>query len=95
MSEAEKQHKIEQVKDLLLKNRDDAARASGYVEAFKCKTLMELRVEKELLEHQLLVLTGFQEAEVEKIIGDLKPVVAGKSKEKGDDNGEPKEPVAV
>jgi hypothetical protein len=94
MTEIEKQTKIDQVKDLLLKNREDAARASGYVEAFKCKTIMELRVEKELLEHQLLVLTGFQEAEVEKIIGDLKLVSSSKSKDKGDDN-EGKEPVAV
>lgn len=77
--------KIEQIKNLLRLNREDALRAERYVPAFRSQVLMQLRVEREQLEHQLLLITGFKEAEVTKIVGDLH--LPAPSKPKDDDDG--------
>jgi hypothetical protein len=76
--------KTEQIRVLLSLNREDAMRAEHYSQGLKCPTLAQLRVEREQLEHQLLILTGFQEAEAAKLASDL-PVTA--SKRKDDDDG--------
>ena len=76
--------KVEQVKTLLAMNREDTLRAERYTPGFRSQVLAQLRVEKEQLEHQLLILTGFKEAEAKKLASDL-PVSVGKRKD--DDEG--------
>lgn len=63
--------KIEQVRVLLAQNREDTQRAESYTPSFRSGVLMQLRVEREQLEHQLLVLTGFKETEAAKLAADL------------------------
>jgi hypothetical protein len=94
MDAKEQQEKISQLRILLIQNQEDAHQARGYrSNVVRNTTLTSLRVEREQLEHQLLLLTGFQEAEVARIIGDLKLEPAGNSKKK--DEGDDKEPVRV
>ena len=93
MDAQEQQEKISQLRVLLLQNQEDVHGARGYHSAFKHTVLTSLRVEREQLEHQLLLLTGFQEAEVARIIGDLKLEPAGNNKKK--DEGDGREPVKV
>lgn len=95
MSDDEKAKKIGQVKELLLMNRADALRAVRYTAGMKAQVLMQLRVEREQLEHQLLLLNDFQETAVAKILSDLQmtPLVtaavsASSSKPKGDEGGD-------
>ena len=83
MTEAD-QKKVEQIRLLLSLNREDAMRAEHYSQGLKCPTLAQLRVEREQLEHQLLILTGFQEAEAAKLASDLPAAV---SKRRDDDDG--------
>jgi len=78
------QKKVDQIKILLAMNREDTLRAGQYVESSRGRILAQLRVEKEQLEHQLLILTGFKEAEAAKLASDL-PVSV--SKRKDDDEG--------
>lgn len=87
--------KINQVKELLLMNRADSLRADRFTPRFKSQVLMQLRVEREMLEHQLLLLTDFKETEVAKILSELQmtplavvaPVPSTKPKDEGGDDG--------
>lgn len=76
--------KVEQIRLLLSLNREDTMRAEHYCQGLKSPTLAQLRVEREQLEHQLLILTGFKEDEAARLASDL-PASTNKSND--DDDG--------
>jgi len=92
LTEEDKQAKIEQIKVMLVQNKYEVIHANMYrSNSIKVQALVTLQMEKQMLEHQLLILTGFKEAEVEKIIGDVQI----NNKKKEDDDDQDKQKVAA
>ncbi len=74
LSDKDRAQKVIKIKELLLANEKDQVRAKReYKSAIvQRQTLVELRMEKEQLEHQLEILTGFGQFKADEIVASVR-----------------------